>query len=81
MKESGDVYVGELVSYPIARDTEPDKDFLITKAHYYRGGNFEDGQDLSQIDNTGAVLLNSGNVESIRIVYSDRLKDGSGSGR
>ena len=73
LKDSGDVYVGKLVSYPIVTDIEPDKDFLITQAHYYKGGNYKDGQDLATIDGIGAVLLNSGNVESIRVIYPPAL--------
>ena len=69
MKGSGDIYAGILTSYPIVPDTEPDKDFLITQTHYYKGGNYQDGQDLTAIDEIGAVLLNSRNVESIRVMY------------
>ena len=73
MNDSGDIYVGRLTSYPIVPDIEPDKDFLITQTHYYKGGNHQDDQDLAAIDKIGAVLLNSGNVESIRVIYSATL--------
>ena len=77
LKNSGDVYVGRLTSYPIVPDVEPDKDFLITQAHYYKGGNHQDSQDLAAIDGIGAVLLNSGNVESILVIYSPALDSDS----
>lgn len=69
MKDSGDVYVGEIASYPIVPNIQYEKDFLITKTRYYRHGNFDDELDLNSIDGVGAVLLNSRDVESIRVVY------------
>lgn len=77
MKGSGDIYVGRLTSYPIVPDIEPDKDFLIIQTHYYKSGNYQDGQDLTAIDEIGAVLLNSGNVESIRVIYPPALDSDS----
>ena len=82
MKGSGDIYAGILTSYPIVPDIEPDKDFLITQTHYYKDGNYQDHQNLAEIDKIGAVLLNSGNVESIRVIYppaldSDNIDDDS----
>ncbi len=69
MKSSGDIYVGEIASYPIVPDIQAEKDFLIRKTRYYRHGNFDDELDLNSIDGIGAVLLNSRDVESIRVVY------------
>ena len=77
MKGSDDIYVGRLTSYPIVPDTEPDKDFLITQTHYYKGGNYRNHQNLTEIDEIGAVLLNSGNVESIRVIYPPALDSDS----
>ena len=77
MKGSGDIYVGRLTSYPIVPDIEPDKDFLIIQTHYYKSGNYQYGQDLTAIDEIGAVLLNSGNVESIRVIYPPALDSDS----
>lgn len=67
--KSGDVYIGRLVTYPIAPDTNNEKDFLIDKARFYKQGNTDQKQDLSELDGIGAVLLNTANVESIRIYY------------
>lgn len=70
--KSGDVYFGRLVSYPIVPDTENEKDFLIDNARFYQQGNAEQEQDLSKLDGVGAVLLNTANVDSIRIYYQQR---------
>ena len=67
--KSGDVYVGRLVTYPIVPDTENEKDFLIDNARFYKQGIANQEQDLSKLDGIGAVLLNTANVESIRIYY------------
>lgn len=69
--KSGDMYAGRLVSYPIVPDTESDKDFLITHAHYYKDGDLTRGQQMDSLDGVGAVLLNAANVDSIRIYYDD----------
>lgn len=69
--KSGDVYSGELASYPITLDTEHKKDFLIRHARYYKDGDWDLGHDLSQIDPLGAVLLNTANVDSIVIYYKE----------
>ena len=67
--QSGDVYIGRLVTYPSAPDTENEKDFLIDNARFYKQGNAEQEQDLTILDGIGAVLLNTANVESIKIYY------------
>ena len=67
--KSGDVYFGELASYPIVPDTQYEKDFLIVKARYYPGGDPNSEQELDLLDNTGAVLLNTVNVDSIKLYY------------
>ena len=69
MKDSGDVYIGEIASYPIVPDTQAEKDFLITDTTYYQAGNLDDELDLASVDGIGAVLLNSRDVESVRVVY------------
>ena len=73
MKDSGDVYVGQIASYPIVSDTQSEKDFLIERVRYYPGGSFERAMDLAAVDGVGAVLLNSINVESIRVVYHQNV--------
>ena len=67
--KSGDVYFGEISSYPITLDTENEKDFLIIGARYYKNGDLAQGQNLDSFDGVGAVLLNTANVDSIRIYY------------
>ena len=69
--KSGDIYFGEIATYPLVADTELEKDFLIRNARYYRGGNFDDEQELFAIDGIGAVLLNTVNVHSILLYYKD----------
>ena len=69
--KSGDVYSGELASYPITLDTEQEKDFLIRRARYYKGGNFGAGRNLEDLDSIGAVLLNTANVDSMILYYEN----------
>ena len=69
--KSGDVYYGEVASYPIALDTERGKDFLLRDTIYYKEGNPDNGVTLSQYDGIGAVLLNTVNVDSIILYYED----------
>ena len=69
--KNGDVFFGEMSTYPIALDTEQEKDFLIRNAVYYPGGNRDCEQKLYETDGVGAVLLNTGNVNSILLYYED----------
>ena len=70
--KSGDVFYGQIASYPIASDTEQSKDFLISHARYYKDGNLDVERRLYESDGIGAVLLNSANVDSIILHYEDR---------
>ena len=78
--KSGDVYYGEIITYPIAPDIERKKDFLIRNARYYKDGFADNEQRLYENDGVGAVLLNSVNVDSIILYYEDisSLTDESG---
>ena len=76
--KSGDVFYGEIASYPITLDTELNKDFLIKNARYYKGGDLNDEQRLYEVDSVGAVLLNSANADSIMLYYEDISKKGPG---
>jgi len=69
--KSGRIYVGEIRSIPIVRDTEPAKDFLIQRASFYADGDiYKEDRELHFLDNDiDAVLLNTANVESIRLYY------------
>ena len=68
--KSGDVYYGQLATYPIVPDTQQEKDFLIVRALYYKDGDANNEQNLYDADGVGAVLLNTANVDSIIIYYN-----------
>ena len=74
--KSGDVFYGEIASYPITLDNELNKDFLIKNARYYKGGDLNDEQKLYEVDSVGAVLLNSANADSIMLYYEDISEEG-----
>ncbi len=67
--KQGDIYFGELDSYPSLPDNENKKDFLLRKTRYYPGGDLEKEYWLEEQDGVGAVLLNTANVESIQVYY------------
>ena len=69
--KNGDVYFGEVATYPIVLDTDSEKDFLIKYAKYYPDGQADNEQLLYEVDGVGAVLLNTANVLSILIYYQD----------
>lgn len=71
--KNGGVYVGEIASYPIVSDAQSEKDFLIRRASYYKDGNiYTDDKTLDILDeDIDAVLLNTSNVDNIRIYYDD----------
>lgn len=71
--KTGDVYYGEMETYPIVLDTESEKDFLIRNALYYPDGDRANEQRLYEFDGIGAVLLNTVNVDSIIVYYEDIL--------
>lgn len=73
--KNGDAYYGKMASYPITSDTNPNKDFLITNARYFEKGASRIGVDLAGNGADTAVLLNSANVDSIVIYYSQRSPD------
>ena len=65
----GDVYYGELASYPLVPDSKKEKDFLIEKARYYPGGDLEKERRLDEHPGGGSVLLNTAVVGSIEVYY------------
>jgi len=46
----GDIYVGELASYPVLPDNEKNKDFLLHTARFYRGGDPSQEYRLTEQD-------------------------------
>ena len=67
--KQGDIYFGELISYPVLPDNENKKDFLLRNTRYYPGGDLEEEYWLEEQDGVGAVLLNTANVQSIQVNY------------
>ena len=67
--KQGDIYFGELVSYPVLPDSQKEKDFLIRKTRYYPKGDLDKEYRLDERDRVGAVLLNTAEVDSIQVYY------------
>ena len=65
----GDIYYGVLVSYPIAPDSQREKDFLIDQATYAPAGHRGRLYRLQEQEGGGTVLLNSADVDSIQVYY------------
>ncbi len=70
MKDSGNVYSGALTFFPISPDSCDSKDFYLTDVFYRASGEpHSSNRRLSGGDiKYHGILLNSANVESIRIV-------------
>lgn len=72
--KNGDIYIGQLLSYPILPDSEKSKDFRLGDSYYLPGGDADEQVELSfsQYESGGGVLLNTVNVSSIEyIVHQD----------
>ncbi len=67
--KGGDTYIGELGTYPLLSDDQPDKDFSITKAVWLSSISPDDPLTLTDQPGGGTVLLNTTNVESIQVYY------------
>lgn len=65
----GDIYFGELASYPLQSDELKDKDFLLRNSRYYPGGDLDQEYRLDDADGGGTVLLNTADVDSIQVFY------------
>ncbi|MYD52597.1 MAG: hypothetical protein F4W93_14105 [Dehalococcoidia bacterium] len=65
----GDVYYGELASYPVLPDSQKEKDFLIKSARYYPKGDRDQEYRLHEHPGGGSVLLNTADVDSIEVYY------------
>jgi hypothetical protein len=63
MKQNGGFYTGELKSYGIVSDSEPNKDFLLVNAAYKK-----QESDTYEPTKTDGVLLNFADAESILFI-------------
>jgi Family of unknown function (DUF6338) len=63
MKQNGGFYTGELKSYGIVSDSDPNKDFLLVNVAYKR----QEGDAYVTLDTDG-VLLNFADAESISFI-------------
>lgn len=73
--KNGDIYVGNLSSYPILPDSEDAKDLRLGDSIYYPAGDVDSAEELSFRENGGGgVLLNTSNVSSIEYMYHDNYE-------
>ena len=73
--KGGDIYVGNLDSYPILPDSADAKDLKLGKSVFYPGGDFTAPVELDFSDSGGGgVLLNTSNVSSIEYLYHDNYQ-------
>ena len=71
MKNS-DIYVGQLLSYPILPDSEKSKDFRLGDSVFYPGGDTDRAVHLNFNEyESGGVLLNTINVSSIEYILHE----------
>ena len=70
--KNGDIYVGQLLYYPILPDSEKSKDFRLGDFDFYPGGdnNRVVRRDFSDYK-SGGVLLNTINVSSIEYILHE----------
>ena len=76
--KNGDIYVGQLLSYPILPDSEKSKDFRLGDSVFYPGGDTDRAVHLnfSLSDyEAGGVLLNTINVSSIEYILHEDYSD------
>lgn len=70
--KNGDIYVGNLNSYPILPDSEDAKDLRLGDSIYYPLGDADAAEELNFSESGGGgVLLNTSNVSSIEYMYHD----------
>ena len=71
----GDIYVGNLDSYPILPDSSDTKDLKLGKAILYPGGDLTAPVELDFSESGGGgVLLNTSNVSSIEYLFHDNYE-------
>lgn len=70
--KSGDIYVGNLDSYPILPDSADAKDLRLGDSVFYPEGDIDAAEELSFNESDGGgMLLNTANVSSIEYIYHD----------
>ena len=70
--KGGDIYVGNLNSYPILPDSADAKDLRLGDSIFYPAGEIAAAEELSfSKSGGGGVLLNTSNVSSIEYIYHD----------
>ena len=70
--KNGDIYVGNLDSYPILPDSADAKDVRLGDSVFYPAGDIDAAEELSfDKSGGGGVLLNTSNVSSIEYMYHD----------
>lgn len=73
--KNGDIYVGNLDSYPILPDSVDAKDLRLGDSVFYPAGDIDAAEELSFNESGGGgVLLNTSNVSSIEYIYHDDYK-------
>ena len=73
--KSGDIYVGNLNSYPILPDSADAKDLRLGDSIFYPAGDIDAAEELSFSKSSGGgVLLNTSNVSSIEYMYHDNYE-------
>ena len=70
--KSGDIYVGNLNSYPILPDSADAKDLRLGDSVFYPAGDIDAAEELGFSESGGGgVLLSTTNVSSIEYIYHD----------
>lgn len=73
--KNGDIYVGNLDSYPILPDSADAKDVRLGDSVFYPAGDIDAAEELRfNKSGGGGVLLNTSNVSSIEYMYHDDYK-------
>ena len=77
--KNGDIYAGNLESYPILPDSEESKDIRLGDSVRYPAGDFSSPVELDFSNyRGGGVLLNTVNISSIEYMFHQDYKwDGS----
>ena len=73
--KNGDIYAGNLESYPILPDSEESKDIRLGDSVRYPAGDFSSPVELDFSNfGGGGVLLNTMNISSIEYMFHDDYK-------
>ncbi len=73
--KNGDLYVGELMSYPVVSDAAESKDVWLGKHTLYPNDDPLSPIEMDFADNEGGVLLNTANVSSVHYGFFDDYDD------